>query len=95
MKSRKHYKNRGFGDTEPPGEGKNPSFRDMSLCASAKREIFAQKTHYFWLRGSATCFSLALPETTIFIVVSGTHTWVLLAHVPETTIKIVVSGDMR
>ena len=34
----------------------------------------------------------AVPETTVFIVVSGTHIGVVLAHVPETTIKIVVSG---
>ena len=34
----------------------------------------------------------AVPETTVFIVVSGAHTGVVLAHVPETTVKIVVSG---
>ena len=34
----------------------------------------------------------AVPQTTIFIVVSGAHTGVALADVPETTIKIVVSG---
>ena len=34
----------------------------------------------------------AVPETTIFIVVSSAHTGVVLAHVPETTIKTVVSG---
>ena len=33
-----------------------------------------------------------VPETTVFIVVSGTDTGVVLAHVPETTAKIVVSG---
>ena len=32
------------------------------------------------------------PETTIFIVVSGPHTEVVLADVPGTTVKIVVSG---
>ena len=37
-------------------------------------------------------FSLPLPETTVFLVVSGSHTGVLLAHVPETTSFIVVSG---
>ena len=39
-----------------------------------------------------TCFWGAVPETTVFIVVSGAHTGVVLAHVPETTVKIVVSG---
>ena len=34
----------------------------------------------------------AAPETTVFIVVSGPHTGVFLAHVPETTGFIVVSG---
>ena len=34
----------------------------------------------------------AVPETTIFIVVSGPHTEMGLGGVPETTIKIVVSG---
>ena len=34
----------------------------------------------------------AVPETTVFTVVSGAHTGVVLAHVPETTVKIVVSG---
>ena len=34
----------------------------------------------------------AVPETTVFIVVSGAHTGVVLAHVPETTVKIVVLG---
>ena len=34
----------------------------------------------------------AVPETTIFIVVSGSHTEMGLGGVPETTIKIVVSG---
>ena len=34
----------------------------------------------------------AAPETTVFIVVSGPHTGVLLAHVPETTGFIVISG---
>ena len=34
----------------------------------------------------------AVPETAVFIVVSGAHIGVVLAHVPETTIKIVVSG---
>ena len=58
MKSRKPYKNSGFGDTTP---------KDM-----------------FFFR--------AVPETTAFIVVSGTHTRVELAHVPETTSFIVVSG---
>ena len=38
---------------------------------------------------------LGLPETTVFLVVSGTHTGMVLPHVPETTIKIVVSGDRR
>ena len=33
-----------------------------------------------------------MSETTIFIVVSGARTGVVLAHVPETTIKTVVSG---
>ena len=33
-----------------------------------------------------------MPETTVFIVVSGAHTGVVLAHVAETTVKIVVSG---
>ena len=33
-----------------------------------------------------------MPETTVFIVVSGAHTGVVLARVPETTVKIVVSG---
>ena len=78
----------------PPLRGKKSVISDMSLCASAKREILVLQNLLFELRGSATVFP-CLPETTIFIVVSGTHTWVLLAHVPETTIKIVVSGDMR
>ena len=34
----------------------------------------------------------AVPETTVFIVVSGARIGVVLAHVPETTIFIVVSG---
>ena len=34
----------------------------------------------------------AVPETTVFTVVSGAHTGVVLAHVPETTVKIVVSS---
>ena len=34
----------------------------------------------------------AVPETTIFIVVSGTHTGVVLVDVPGTTTKIVVLG---
>ena len=34
----------------------------------------------------------AVPQTPIFIVVSGPHTEMALADVPETTIKIVVSG---
>ena len=37
-------------------------------------------------------FWSAVPETTVFIVVSGAHTGVVLAHVPETTSFIVVSG---
>ena len=37
-------------------------------------------------------FWSAVPETTVFIVVSGAHTGVVLAHVPEATLKIVVSG---
>ena len=37
-------------------------------------------------------FVCPIPETTIFIVVSGTHAGVVLAHVPETSIKLVVSG---
>ena len=46
------------------------------------------------LFGSArrNMFFCAVPETTIFIVVSGPHTEMGLAGVPETTIKIVVSG---
>ena len=63
----------------------------MSLCASAKREIFARKSHFF---GSArrNMFFCAVPETTIFIVVSGPHTEMGLAVVSETTIILVVSG---
>ena len=34
----------------------------------------------------------AVPETTIFIVVSGQHTDMGLGSVPETTVKIGVSG---
>ena len=34
----------------------------------------------------------AVPETTIFIVVSGQHTEMGLGGVPQTTVKIVVSG---
>ena len=34
----------------------------------------------------------AVPQTTIFKVVSGAHTEVALADGPETTTKIVVSG---
>ena len=37
-------------------------------------------------------FRGAVPETTVFIVVSGAHTGVVLPHVPETTVKIVGSG---
>ena len=37
-------------------------------------------------------FWSAVPEATVFTVVSGAHTGVVLAHVPETTVKIVVSG---
>ena len=37
-------------------------------------------------------FLCPMPETTVFVVVSGTHTGVVLAHVPETTSFIVVSG---
>ena len=33
-----------------------------------------------------------MSETTVFIVVSGADTGVVLADVPETTAKIVVSG---
>ena len=34
----------------------------------------------------------AVPETTVFTVVSGANTGVVLARVPETTVKTVVSG---
>ena len=34
----------------------------------------------------------AVPETTVFTVVSDTHPGVVFAHVPETTAKIGVSG---
>ena len=37
-------------------------------------------------------FRSAVSETTVFIVVSGARTGVVLAHVPETTSFIVVSG---
>ena len=37
-------------------------------------------------------FRSAVPETTVFTVISGAHTGVVLADVPETTAKIVVSG---
>ena len=37
-------------------------------------------------------FRGAVPETTVFIVVSGAHTGVVLPRVPETIVKIVVSG---
>ena len=37
-------------------------------------------------------FVCPMPETTIFTVVSGIHTGVVLAHVPETTSFVVVSG---
>ena len=44
--------------------------------------------------GRLTGFLCPVPETTVFVVVSGTrtHTGVVLAHVPETTSFIVVSG---
>ena len=63
----------------------------MSLCASAKREIFGGKSHFFGFARRNMLFC-AVPEATIFIVVSGAHTGVVLVDVPGTTIKIVVSG---
>ena len=83
----------GVSETSPLA-GEKSVISDMSLCALAKREILVLQNLLFELRGSATAFP-CLPEPTIFVVVSGTHTGVVLADVPETTIKIVVSGDRR
>ena len=64
----------------------------MSLCASAKREIFARKFHFFGAARRNVSFFCAVPETTIFIAVSGPHTEMGPGGVPQTTIKTVVSG---
>ena len=88
--SRKHYENRGFGTSGVKVE-KKKDLAEGSLCASAKREKNAKKTHFFGCARPNLLFC-AVPETTIFIVVSGAHTGVILVDVLGTTIKIVVSG---
>ena len=108
MKSRKHYKNRGFGDTTPK-EGKTCKLRKVSVCFDKARD-FRTKIPLFGLRGPKNAFSLLralggggamgrftgflrpMPETTVFLVVSGTYTGMVLPHVPENTSFIVVSG---
>ena len=56
------------------------------MCFGEARD-FRSKIPLFWLRASKHAFFCAVPETSIFIVVSSAHTGVVLAHVPETTIK--------
>ena len=80
----------GFRDVRRKSRKKR-DLSEGSLCASAKREIFACKSHFFGF-ARRNMFFCAVPETTIFIVVSGAHTGVVLVDVPGTTIKIVVSG---
>ena len=42
--------------------------------------------------GRFTGFLRPMPETTVFLVVSGTYTGMVLPHVPENTSFIVLSG---
>ena len=62
------------------------------LCVLRRSARFSLKNPTFLASRVETCLFYAVPETTIFIVVSGAHTGVVLVDVSGTTIKIVVSG---
>ena len=89
LMSPEHYKNRGFGTSGVKVEKTRP-LRGVSLCFGEARD-FRSKIPLFCFARPNMLFG-AVPETTIFIVVSGAHTGVVLVHVPGTTTKIVVSG---
>ena len=61
-------------------------------CGERERERETGKTKKRGQTKNEDMFWGAAHETTVFIVVSGPHTGVFLAHVPETTGFIVVSG---
>ena len=61
------------------------------MCFGEARDFRSKIPLFFGFARPNMLFG-AVPETTIFIVVSGAHTGVVLVDVPETTIKIVVSG---
>ena len=91
-------------------EGKRRHLREVSVCFDKARDfrskiaLFGLRAprNVFPMFGAGgggglgrfTGFLCAMPETTVFVVVSGTHTHtgVVLAHVAETTSFIVVLG---
>ena len=91
--ARNHYFYSGFGSSHRHGSWrcawnhcKNRGFRHT------RRERETGRTQKGGQNQNQDMFWGAMPETTVFTVVSGVHTGVVLAHVPQTTIKIVVSG---
>ena len=86
---RKHYKNRGFGAWVVKAE-KMRFCPKTFVCFDKARDFVTHSRFFFFARWYVLL--LAVPQTPIFIVVSGPHTAVGIGGVPGTTTKIVVSG---